>query len=98
MKYIEKLQITFFLSRSKRITYFNIGWTSINKSCIKYGCLMMMINCFVEWLIDKRRLILFPAGTIVRESHHSKSLTYGVQDLDLRRTRVQASLNKITQH
>ena len=92
MKYIEKLQITFFLSRSKRITYFNIGWSSINKSCVKYGCLMMMINCFVEWLIDKRRLILFPAGTIVRES-----LTYGVQDLNLRRTRVQASLNKITQ-
>ena len=97
MKYIEKLQITFFLSRSKRITYFNIGWTSINKSCIKYGCLMMMINCFVEWLIDKRRLILFPVGTIVRESHHSKSLTHREQNLDLRRTRVQASLNKITQ-
>ena len=31
---------------------------------------------FVVWLIDERRLALFPAGTIVRDPHHRKSLTH----------------------
>ena len=27
------------------------------------------------WLTDKRRLVLFPGGTIVRDPHHHKSPT-----------------------
>ena len=30
---------------------------------------------FVVWLTDEKRLALFPAGTIVRNPHHRKSLT-----------------------
>ena len=35
----------------------------------------MMINFFVVWLTEKRRLALFPAGTIVRDPLHRESLT-----------------------
>ena len=45
---------------------------------------MMMMNSFVVWLIDERRLSLFPNGTIVRDPHHGKSLTCLEQDLKLR--------------
>ena len=38
------------------------------------------------WLIDERRLSLFPAGTIVRDPHHRESLTRREQDWNLRRT------------
>ena len=37
-------------------------------------------------LIDKRRLALFPAGTIVRDPHHRESPTRREQDMNLRRT------------
>ena len=47
--------------------------------------MMMMMNCFVVWLTDKRRLALFPAGTILRDPHHRESLTRREQGLDLRR-------------
>ena len=47
---------------------------------------MMIVNCFVVWLTDERRLALFPAGTIVRGPHHRESLTRREQDLNLRRT------------
>ena len=50
----------------------------------------MMIIVFVIWLTDERRLALFPAGTIVRDSHHRESPTRCRQGLSLRRTRVQA--------
>ena len=36
---------------------------------------MMIMNCFVVWLTDERRLALFPAGTIVRDPHHRESPT-----------------------
>ena len=36
------------------------------------------------WLNDKRRLVLFQAGTIVRDPHHRKSLTRRQQVLNLR--------------
>ena len=39
---------------------------------------------------DKRRLALFPAGTIVRDPHHRESPTRREQDMNLRRTWVQA--------
>ena len=40
---------------------------------------------------------LFPAGTIVRDSHHRQSLTRREQDLNLRRIRVQTLLNEAVQ-
>ena len=51
-------------------------------------CMMMMImmNCFVVWLTDKRRLTLFLAGTIVRDPHHLESLTHREQNLNLCKT------------
>ena len=45
-----------------------------------------MMNCFVVWLTDKRRLALFPAGTIVRDPHHRESPARREQGLGLRRT------------
>ena len=41
------------------------------------------------WLIGERRLVLFPAGTIVRDPHHLESLTRGEQDFNLRITSYQ---------
>ena len=38
---------------------------------------------------------LFPAGTIVRETHHRKSPTRREQGFNLRRIRVQTSLNEV---
>ena len=49
-----------------------------------------MMNCFVVWLTNERRLALFPAGTIVRDLHHRESPTRREQGLNLRRTRIQA--------
>ena len=46
----------------------------------------MMMNFFVVWLTDERRLTLFPARTIVRDPHHRESLTHREQGLNLRRT------------
>ena len=40
---------------------------------------------------------LFSAGTIVRDSHHRKSLTRREQDLNLRRIQVQTLLNEVVQ-
>ena len=40
---------------------------------------------FAEWLTDARRLVLFPAGTIARNTHHRKSPTHCEQDLNFRR-------------
>ena len=51
---------------------------------------MMMMNCFVVWLTDKRRLALIPAGTIVRDPRHRESLTRCEQGLNLCGTLVQA--------
>ena len=57
--------------------------------------MMMMTNCFVVWLIDERRLALFPAGTIIRDAHHHESPTRRERGLNLRRTWVQAYLNEL---
>ena len=51
-----------------------------------YMLLLMMMNCFVVWLTNKRRLALFPAGTIVRDPHHRESSTSREQGLNLCRT------------
>ena len=57
---------------------------------------MMMMNCICGMgLTNKRLLVLFPVRTIVKDSHHCKSLTCCKQDLNLCRTRVQALLNKV---
>ena len=47
---------------------------------------MMMMNCFMVWLTDERRLALFPAGTTVSDPHHRESPTRREQDMNLRRT------------
>ena len=39
----------------------------------------------------------FPAGTIVRDFHHRKSLTCRERDLNLWRTRVQILLHEVVQ-
>ena len=39
---------------------------------------------FAEKLVDKMRLTLFPAGTIIKDSHHRKSPTRNKQNLSLR--------------
>ena len=44
------------------------------------------MNCFVLWLTDERRLVLFPEGTIVRDPRHRQSLARREEDLKLRRT------------
>ena len=43
---------------------------------------------FFWWclLTDKRRLVLFPVGTIARDSHHCESRTRRKQDFNRRRT------------
>ena len=41
---------------------------------------------FVVWLTDKRRLALFPAGTIIRDLHHRESQASREQGLNLHRT------------
>ena len=34
---------------------------------------MLVMNCFVVWLNDEKRLALFLAGTIVRDTHYCES-------------------------
>ena len=62
-------------------------------------CMMMilMMNCFVVWLTDERRLALFPAGNIVRYPHNRESPTRRSQVLILHRIWVQAQLNEAVQ-
>ena len=35
-----------------------------------------MMNCFVVWLTDERRLALFPARAIFGDPDHRESLTH----------------------
>ena len=55
------------------------------------------LNCFVVWLTGKRCLVLFPAGTIARDAHHREFPTRRMQDLNRRRTWVQALLDEVVQ-
>ena len=52
--------------------------------------MMMMMNCFCGMADRRRRLALFPAGVIVRDSYHWESPARREQDLNLRRTCVQS--------
>ena len=56
-------------------TFFNMG-----------RLFMMVMNSFVLWVTDGKRLALFPAGTIVRDPHLRKSPIRREQDLNLRGT------------
>ena len=47
--------------------------------------MMMMMNGFVVWLTNEQRLVLFPAGTIIRDPHHRESPTCREQGLNLLR-------------
>ena len=49
------------------------------------------------WLTNKRRLALFPAGTIARDSHHRKYLTRRELDLNLSGTWLSALMNEVVQ-
>ena len=60
----------------------------------KMMMIMMMMNCFCG-VIHRRK---FPAGAIVREPHHPESPTCREQDLNLRRTWVQALLCSSDHH
>ena len=51
----------------------------------------MMMNLFVVWLTDERRL-----GTIVRDPYHRESPTLRDQDLNLRRTWVQDLMSEVS--
>lgn len=42
-----------------------------------------MISYFCGIVDDERCLVLFPAGTIIKDSHHRKFLTHQKQDLNL---------------
>ena len=55
-----------------------------NEETIDY--IVMMMNCFVVWLTEERRLALFPAGTIVRDPQHRETSTRRDHGLNLRRT------------
>ena len=56
-----------------------------NKLLMMMMMMMMMVNCFCGMVDDKRRLDLFPAGTIIRGPHHRESLARRVQDLSFHR-------------
>ena len=47
---------------------------------------------FVVWLTNERCLALVPAGTIVRDPHHRKSLTHHKQGLNLHRIKFCSGL------
>ena len=47
--------------------------------------MMMMMNGFVVWLTNEQRLVLFPAGTIIRDPHHRESPKRREQGLNLLR-------------
>ena len=68
-----------------------------NQKWVFKNCLFNSIRIvsFVVRLTDERRLALLPAGTIVSDTHHRKSLTQPKQDLSLHRTRVQVLLNEV---
>ena len=55
---------------------------------------VMRVNVLAEWLTNESRLrLLISSGTIVRNSHHSKSPTYHKQGLNLHK--VQTSMNVV---
>ena len=69
-----------------------------------YSCLMMMMmmmmmmmNCFCDMADRRKTFSLFPAGNIVRDPHHRKSPTRREQDLNLRKTWIQAKLSEAVQ-
>ena len=48
-----------------------------DKICGKPDCVEWWI-VFAEWLTEERRIVWYPAGTIIRDSHHRKSPTHRV--------------------
>ena len=58
---------------------------------------MMIMIIYLLFLTDKRRLVLFPVRTIVRDPHHRKSPERCEQDLNMRKTLVQTLLDKVVQ-
>ena len=52
---------------------------------------------FMECLTGKRYLAWFSAGTVVRDSHYLKYSIRRKQDMNLRRTWIQALLSEVVQ-
>ena len=84
-------EVTFHSQDDKKIV--PIGQTTANKE----APMLMHMKwwwwwwiAFVVWFTNKRRLALFPPGTIVRDPHHHKCPTHSEPSLNLRRTWVQA--------
>ena len=50
-------------------------WYLVGKCCKYWNDELFWWIVFVVWLTNERRLVLFPAGTIVRDPHHRESLT-----------------------
>ena len=56
-----------------------------NLRLVYHGRVLREFFVFAVWLTEDKRLVLFPARTIVRDPHHLKSATRHEQDLNLRR-------------
>ena len=50
-------------------------WYLVGKCCKYWNDELFWWIVFVVWLTNERRLVLFPAGTIVRDPHHRESPT-----------------------
>ena len=55
-----------------------------------------LMNCF-RGMFDQWKAISLISRTIARDPHHRKSPTRRKQDLNLRRTSVQALMNEVVQ-
>ena len=85
---IRRFLITIFVSTSRRRSIYVVSMWSIVHWWWWWWWWWWIV--FVVWLTYERGLALFPAGTIVRDPHHRESPTRREQDLNLRRTWVQA--------
>ena len=75
----------------------NVSFSENFAHVLNEWSLMMIMNCFVVWLTDERRLALFPARTTARDPRHHESPTRREQDLNLLRARNHAVLNEVVQ-
>ena len=79
------------------LQYFDFSFHQRKRQKVLHATIFIYLFVFVVWLTNERRLALFLARTIVRDPHHRESPTRREQDLNLRRTRIQALLNEFVQ-
>ena len=90
------------MSLEKRLSYENICFLFMKTFDL---IIFLLYGCdddddelfFVVWLTDKRRLALYPAGTIPKDLHHCGSALRREQDVNLWRTGFQTLTNEIVQ-